>query len=115
MSKSFGDRVFCWYVAVDHPDMDRFPQAKRRLAEGASLPLVLIDGEVRYSGVFSPTFIHMDLDRLIESADRRSQERPTASSARAVSSYMGSSPMGQTHVTRRTRVTRSGAGKASKR
>lgn len=62
--RRFGDRVRCRFVDVRLPEGEALagslPASQRRL------PLVAINGHIRYRGLFSPTFIRRDVKELIE-------------------------------------------------
>ncbi|HEX6971161.1 MAG TPA: hypothetical protein VF234_02990 [Limnochordia bacterium] len=77
LTASFARRVASRYgagVAVRYVDVEQarsredavIAQAVR--AGRVRLPVVAIDGRVRYSGLFTPTFVLRDLDRLLSRA-----------------------------------------------
>lgn len=67
LHKNFGDAVACRFVDVKSADLAQFPAIQQSLSgpQRPALPLVVIDGAVRYHGLFSPTFIQRDVERLL--------------------------------------------------
>lgn len=77
--RNFGDAVECRFVDVDGPELSNYPHIAERLRRGRlSLPVVAIAGKVRYSGLFSPTFIQRDVREILG----RGAEKPKGAAHR---------------------------------
>ena len=79
LMQSFGDAVSCRFV-----DVREFRQSgdfSHVHTQEVRLPLVLIDGKVRYRGLFSPTFIRRDVRELLERSGYTERQAPKKSPA----------------------------------
>ena len=50
LAARFGDRVIVEYYDLMAPEMDRFPEVLKKVAEGAEVPLVFIGDDLFSSG-----------------------------------------------------------------
>ena len=62
LARRFGDRVRFQYVDVNDEAYRQYPEVDAFLRQGRGrLPVVMIDGEIRFSSVFTPTFIQREI------------------------------------------------------
>lgn len=62
LTRRFGDQVRFRYVDIDDEEYLQYPEVEAFLRRGRGrLPVVMIDGEIRFSSVFTPTFIQREI------------------------------------------------------
>lgn len=62
LARRFGDRVRFRYVDINDEAYRQYPEVEAFLRGGRGrLPVVMIDGEIRFSSVFTPTFIQREI------------------------------------------------------
>jgi len=78
LERNFGEAVTCRFVDVESAELQRYPEIAERLRRRgkAALPIVAFNGKVRYSGIFSPTFIQRDLRELLGEKAGTGTRRP---------------------------------------
>jgi len=113
LERNFGESVVCRFVDVDGPELANYPSIAERVQRGkAALPIVAIDGKVRYSGIFSPTFIQRDVREILggdpraaDGTDRRTlpSRQGRARTAEWVSTTVSGRPHFSTSVHRHKR------------
>ncbi|BAS28384.1 hypothetical protein [Limnochorda pilosa] len=66
LTRRFGRKVRFRYVDVRDPEYAGYPEVETFLRRGlGKLPVVMIDGEIRFSSVFTPTFIQREVAQRI--------------------------------------------------
>lgn len=66
LHRRFGDQVACRFVDIHELETAGLSRLLPEIQAGRSrLPLILIDGIIRFRGLFSPTFIQRDINTLL--------------------------------------------------
>lgn len=100
--RNFGDAVSCRFIDVTSPELAHYPHIQATLRRGpGALPIVSIGGAVRYSGLFSPTFIHRDVAEILGKAGE-DRDRRRARAAAYVHGGMGGSGWSGSRVSGRS-------------
>jgi len=64
-SSDIGDKVDLHFIDINEPAMANYPTAKSMLQKGSPMPLLSINGDIKYSGSIPYETVYQDIKRTI--------------------------------------------------